>query len=160
MFARLFLLFVTVPLIELFLFLVVGQRIGIFATFAIILLTGILGAALARGQGLRTLAKYQESVARGVIPHEAILDGLMILVAAALLLTPGFLTDAAGFLLLAPAFRGVVRKAIENSLKQRFEVVDVAGTAGFAGTRPRGGAGTPDIVVEAEVIESTVHREG
>ena len=65
MFARLFLLFITVPLIELFLFLVIGQKIGILPTFAIILLTGVLGATLARSQGVKVLAKYQQSIAQG-----------------------------------------------------------------------------------------------
>ena len=76
MFARLFLLFLIVPLIELFLFLVIGREIGILPTFAIIFLTGILGAALARSQGLRAISKYQQSIAEGRLPHEAVIDGL------------------------------------------------------------------------------------
>ncbi len=81
MFARIFLLFIIVPLIELFLFLVIGRYIGILPTFGIILLTGILGAALARTQGMRALAKYQQAIAEGRLPHEAVIDGLLILVA-------------------------------------------------------------------------------
>lgn len=160
MFARLFLLFITVPLIELFLFLVIGQRIGILPTFGIILLTGILGAALARSQGLRTLAKYRESIAQGRLPHEAILDGLLIFVAGALLLTPGFLTDTIGFLLLAPSVRQIVRSRIEASLRERFRVVGVTEAAGFsaAGGRPRSETGV--ITVEAEIVESTAYRDG
>lgn len=162
MFARLFLLFVTVPLIELFLFLVIGQRIGIAATFALILLTGILGAALARSQGLRTLAKYQEAIAQGRLPHEAVLDGLMILVAGALLLTPGFLTDTIGFALLAPAVRQVVRRRIEASLQERFRVVGVTEAVNFStsGGRSKSVHGNdPVITVEGEVVESRAYRE-
>jgi UPF0716 protein FxsA len=159
MFARLFLLFVTVPLLELFLFLVAGQRIGIPATFAAIFLTGILGAALARSQGLRTLAKYRESISQGLIPHEAILDGFMILVAGTLLLTPGFLTDAIGFFLLAPAFRAMVRRRVEASLQERFKATEGAGFGGAPGGGSRGGKGGADITVDAEVIESRVYRD-
>lgn len=163
MFARLFLLFVTVPIVELFLFLVIGQKIGVFPTFAIILFTGVLGAALARSQGLRTLTKYREAMEQGRLPHEAVLDGLMILVAGALLLTPGFLTDTIGFLLLAPGVRKVVRARLEHSLRQRVQFVDVSAATGFAGSG--GGPGTRSgrnsdgvINVEAEVVESHAYR--
>lgn len=168
MFARLFLLFITVPLIELFLFLVIGQKIGILPTFAIILLTGVLGAALARSQGLKVLAKYQQSIAQGKLPHEAVIDGLLILIAGALLLTPGFLTDTIGFLLLAPAVRQVVRSRLETSLRDRFRVVGVTQAAGFSSAagsspgsaRPRQATVGRDgvINVEAEVVESRVDR--
>lgn len=168
MFARLFLLFITVPLIELFLFLVIGQKIGILPTFAIILLTGVLGASLARSQGLKVLAKYQQSIAQGKLPHEAVIDGLLILIAGALLLTPGFLTDTIGFLLLAPAVRQIVRSRLETSLRDRFRVVGVTQAAGFSSAagsspgsaRPRQATVGRDgvINVEAEVVESRVDR--
>lgn len=146
MFARLFLLFLIVPLIELFLFLVIGQRIGIAATFAMVLLTGILGAALAKSQGLRTLNKYRESIAQGRLPHDALIDGLLILIAGALLLTPGFLTDSIGFFLLVPQSRAFVRERIEESLRKRFTT---------ASTRPATTkSAAPDVItVEAEVID-------
>lgn len=146
MFARLFLLFLIVPLIELFLFLVIGQRIGIAATFAMVLLTGILGAALAKSQGLRTLNKYRESIAQGRLPHDALIDGVLILIAGALLLTPGFLTDSIGFFLLVPQGRIFVREKIEASLKKRFTPV----TSRPASTK----SAAPDVItVEAEVID-------
>lgn len=146
MFARLFLLFLIVPLIELFLFLVIGQRIGIAATFAMVLLTGILGAALAKSQGLRTLNKYRESIAQGRLPHDALIDGVLILIAGALLLTPGFLTDSIGFFLLVPQGRIFVREKIEASLKKRFTPVT---------SRPASAkSAAPDVItVEAEVID-------
>jgi len=164
MFARLFLLFITVPLIELFLFLVIGQRIGILPTFGVILLTGVLGATLARSQGLKVLAKYQQSIAQGKLPHEAVIDGLLILIAGALLLTPGFLTDTMGFLLLTPAVRQVVRGRLEASLRDRFRVVGASQATGFAsaGTaRPRQASVGRDgfINVEAEIVDSRADRE-
>jgi UPF0716 protein FxsA len=158
MFARIFLLFIIVPLIELFLFLLIGRYIGILPTFGIILLTGILGAALARTQGMRALAKYQEAIAAGRLPHEAVIDGLLILVAGALLLTPGFLTDTIGCLLLAPPVRTLVRAHLEDSLRRRFRVVNMAETASFRSTTT-GGANANVINVEAEVVESTAYRE-
>lgn len=159
MFARIFLLFIIVPLIELFLFLVIGRYIGILPTFGIILLTGILGAALARSQGMRALAKYQQAIAEGRLPHEAVIDGLLILVAGALLLTPGFLTDTIGFLLLAPPVRTLVRARLEDSLRRRFRVVNVTEAASFR-SAATGGANANVINVEAEVIESTPWRDG
>ena len=168
MFARLFLLFITVPLIELFLFLVIGQKIGILPTFAIILLTGVLGATLARSQGVKVLAKYQQSIAQGKLPHEAVIDGLLILIAGALLLTPGFLTDTMGFLLLAPPVRQIVRARLEASLRERFRVVGVPHATGFSSAagsfpgsaRPREATVGRDgvINVEAVVVESRADR--
>jgi UPF0716 protein FxsA len=168
MFARLFLLFITVPLIELFLFLVIGQKIGILPTFAIILLTGVLGATLARSQGVKVLAKYQQSIAQGKLPHEAVIDGLLILIAGALLLTPGFLTDTMGFLLLAPPVRQIVRARLEASLRERFRVVGVPQATGFSSAagsfpgsaRPREATVGRDgvINVEAVVVESRADR--
>jgi UPF0716 protein FxsA len=159
MFARIFLLFIIVPLIELFLFLVIGRQIGILPTFAIILLTGVLGASLARSQGIRALAKYQQAIAEGRLPHEAVIDGLLILIAGALLLTPGFLTDTIGFLLLAPPVRTLVRARLEDSLRRRFRVVNVAEAASYRSGPDRGTASNV-INVEAEVVESTAYRDG
>lgn len=153
MFARLFLLFITIPVIELFIFLVIGQRIGIPMTLAIIVFTAFLGAYLAKSQGLKTLARYQESLAQGRLPHEAIIDGLLILVAGALLLTPGFLTDSIGFALLAPSARTIVRGMIEKSLKERLTV------AGRDMGSSVGGKSNPKVItVDAEVVEISTDR--
>lgn len=159
MLPRLFLLFVTVPVLELFIFLVLGQRIGIGATFAIILLTGFLGAYLAKSQGLKALARYQESLAQGRLPHEAIIDSLLILVAGVLLLTPGFLTDGIGFALLAPSIRDVIRGRLEKSLKERITVVGQdMGMPGRKGGSAGTNAGPRVITVEAEVVETSTDR--
>jgi UPF0716 protein FxsA len=157
MLPRLFLLFVTVPVLELFLFLVLGQRIGLGATFGIVLLTGFLGAYLARSQGLKALARYQESLAQGRLPHEAIIDSLLILVAGVLLLTPGFLTDAIGFALLAPSIRNRIRGRLEQSIKDRITVVGQ--DMGMPARNSTGtNAGPRVITVEAEVVETTTDR--
>jgi len=153
MFARLFLLFVTIPVIELFIFLVIGQRIGIPMTLGIILFTGFLGAYLAKSQGLKALARYQESLSRGRLPHEAIIESLLILIAGVLLLTPGFLTDSIGFALLVPSVRTFIRGMIEKSLKER---LTVAGRD--LGAPARGKSEAQVITVDAEVVEISTDR--
>jgi UPF0716 protein FxsA len=115
--ANLLLLFIVVPAVELALLIEVGSRIGTLATLAIIAATGVLGAALARQQGLRTLRAIQDELGRGELPASSLVDGVIILVAGALLITPGILTDAVGFLCLVPR----LRDAAKRMLQRRFE---------------------------------------
>jgi len=124
MFLRLLLLFTVVPLVELYLLITIGGVIGVAATIAIVLGTGILGAWLARWQGLAVLRRINEEMAAGRLPTDALIDGLLVLVAAAVLLTPGLLTDTAGFVLLVPAGRAVVRKAVAAAIARRVQVKD------------------------------------
>ncbi|MEM7350244.1 MAG: FxsA family protein [Acidobacteriota bacterium] len=120
MFFRLLLLFTTVPLIELALLVEIGRHVGLLTTVALVFFTGVLGAWLARSQGLRTLSRLQSELQAGRMPTEPLLDGLMIFVAGAVLLTPGMLTDLFGFALLTPAFRRIVQRVVAGRLKQRF----------------------------------------
>lgn len=119
MFLRLLLLFTVVPLIELYLLITIGGVIGVAPTIAIVLGTGVLGAWLARWQGLAVLRRINEEMAAGRMPTDALIDGLLVLVAAAVLLTPGLLTDAAGFILLVPGSRAAVRKAVAAAIAKR-----------------------------------------
>lgn len=119
MLAYLILLFVTVPLAELALLIWVGGKVGLTTTVALVIVTGILGASLARWQGLATLSRFQARLAAGELPHEDLIDGILILVAGAVLLTPGLLTDAVGFLLLVPVVRRGVRRRLLARLKRR-----------------------------------------
>lgn len=110
MFGRLVILFVAVPLIELYLLLRVNEWTGsALTTIGLILVTGVLGAWLARRQGFHTLRKIQQAFAEGRLPSQELMDGAMILVAGALLVTPGVLTDAFGFSLLLPPCRAIYR---------------------------------------------------
>ena len=120
MFFRLLLLFTVVPLIELMLLIEIGRWVGLPATIALVLFTGALGAWLARTQGMQTLARLQQELQAGRMPTDALLDGLMIFIAGAVLLTPGLLTDLFGFALLTPACRGVVRRAVSEGFRKRF----------------------------------------
>ncbi|MEK7729192.1 MAG: FxsA family protein [candidate division KSB1 bacterium] len=113
---KLFLLFIGVPLLELAILVQLGQVFGFWSTLAIIILTGIAGAALARWQGLRVLLRMQAELAAGKIPAAELLEGLLILIAGVMLLTPGFLTDLCGLLLLLPPVRYFVRAWLQVKL--------------------------------------------
>lgn len=122
MFRVLFLLFITIPLIEIYLLIQVGSVIGAPLTIALVVLTAVLGAFLLRFQGLMTLQRVQQALARGELPTVPMLEGAVLLVCGALLLTPGFFTDALGFLGLVPPLR---RRAVLAFLEW-----------GLAGPRP------------------------
>jgi len=109
-------------LIELYLLVTIGGVIGVTPTIAIVLGTGILGAWLARWQGLAVIRRINDEMAAGRLPTDALIDGLLVLVAAAVLLTPGLLTDAAGFVLLVPGSRAAVRKAVAAAIAKRVRV--------------------------------------
>ena len=112
MFARLLVLFVVVPLVEMYILFRIAELISFPATVGLVLATGALGAWLAKWQGISTIRRIQDELAAGRIPGKALVDGAMILVAAALLLTPGILTDVFGFSLLMPPCRAVYRRLL------------------------------------------------
>jgi UPF0716 protein FxsA len=109
MFPKLLLAFILVPLIEIYILIEVGTVIGTWPTIGLVILTGVVGAYLARVQGLKTMLRIRESMDQGAMPTEDLFDAALILVAGVTLLTPGLLTDAAGVLLLIPATRAVVK---------------------------------------------------
>ncbi len=105
MLGRIILVFILVPLIELVLLSQLYDRTNLFVTVGIVILTGFIGAQLARRQGLKVWRTIQQQMAAGKAPSQEILDGVMILIAGAFLITPGILTDSVGFMLLVPRFR-------------------------------------------------------
>ena len=117
MFLKLFLLFVTVPIIELWLLIDIGRIIGTFQTVGLIIITGLAGAFFAKTQGLITLYKIRENLINGVMPSSELLDGLLILLAGGLLITPGLLTDALSFILLIPQTRIYIKKYLLRKFK-------------------------------------------
>ena len=117
----LFLLFVVVPLVELWLLLRVGATFGVGLTIGTVLLTGALGASLARREGLRALTRMTEAANKGTLPTQAMFDGMAIFLGGALLLTPGFLTDAIGFALLFPLSREFLRFKFASWIKTRID---------------------------------------
>ncbi|MFV2058064.1 MAG: FxsA family protein [Thiohalomonadales bacterium] len=104
-FSLLLLIFLLVPIVEIYLLIQVGGVIGALPTVVLVVFTAVMGAWLIRIQGISTLQRVRKTVAEGGIPAFEVLEGLMLLVAGALLLTPGFFTDTIGFLFLMPALR-------------------------------------------------------
>lgn len=101
----LLILFLAVPLAEVYVLIEVGSQVGALATIGLVVLTAVVGAALMRAQGLATLLRARAAMARGEAPALEMLEGAVILIAGAFLLTPGFLTDVAGFACLVPSLR-------------------------------------------------------
>ena len=121
MFFNLLLLFTIVPAVELALLIKVGTHIGVGNTLFLIVLTGILGASLARLQGFSVLRNIQESLNRGEMPTEEMVNGVMILVGGIVLLTPGFITDSFGFMLLIPWTRELIKYWFRRKVQQMVE---------------------------------------
>jgi len=127
MFGRMLLLFVFLPMVELYLLIMLGSRIGAMPTIGLIVFTGVLGATLARQQGLSVLSKIQREMASGNPPTQELVEGALIVVGGIVLLTPGIITDLFGFSLLVPPIRKALCKALTQSVTK-----SVGKTAGFA----------------------------
>ncbi len=107
-----FLIFLVVPLVEIYLLIEIGSEIGAATTIFLVVFTAILGAFLVRVQGFSTLFRVQTQLVKGQIPALAVIEGVFLFVAGALLLTPGFFTDTVGFIFLTPPLRRRIIKAI------------------------------------------------
>lgn len=105
MFRLLLLLFITVPVVELYVLIQVGSVIGVVPTITLVIFTAVMGAALIRWQGLQTLLRVREKLDRRELPAQDMLEGLILMLAGIMLLTPGFITDCLGFLCLIPPLR-------------------------------------------------------
>jgi UPF0716 protein FxsA len=141
-FQILLLIVLIVPFAEIYLLLGVGSLIGALPTIVLVVFTAVLGTWLLRQQGFATFRRFQDSLARGEIPAYEMIEGPLILVGGALLLTPGFITDMLGFACLIPAVRKkIAQYIIENHLIQ-----------------PMGGFGQPTASKD-NVLEGEFHRE-
>lgn len=125
MLVRLLAVFIAVPLTELYLLLQVGSRLGVGTTILLVVVTGVVGAHLARRESLRTLREIQRHLRHGILPTDELVDGALIVVAGLLLITPGLLTDAIGFGLLLPRTRAALRR----HLRRRMTVASQASSA-------------------------------
>lgn len=155
----LFLLFTVGPLIEVMLLITMWQNVGLLATIALVLFTGVVGAALARWQGVTAVMRVQRRVRRGQVPADELFDGVLILVAGIVLVTPGLLTDLMGFALLVPPIRSVVKRVLKAWAKKNIEVRTTVGAAPYwqQVPDPHFGDGRPrDEILEAEVISTRV----
>ena len=107
-------IFIVIPLIELSIFAAVSEEIGLWTALFMALLTAMIGGNIVRMQGLQTISSMRGSMDQGRIPTSEIFDGFCLVAAGALLITPGFLTDAIGFALLVPQFRTLMRNVIKE----------------------------------------------
>jgi UPF0716 protein FxsA len=110
------LLFILLPIAEIYVIIQVGQAIGALWTILILIADSIIGARLLAWQGRRAWRKFQEALAAGRVPHREVLDGVLIIVGGAFLLTPGFITDVLGLVLLVPPTRAFVRRALVRTM--------------------------------------------
>ena len=125
MFFRLFLLFTIIPVVELALLIKVGTVIGTLNTIVLVISTALIGAWLVRMEGLGVIYRFQAAMAEGRLPAEEMIDGAMILVAGALLVTPGLCTDVTGFLLVFPSSRGMIKRWLRRYIEKRVSNVDI-----------------------------------
>ena len=120
MLLKLFLAFTIIPVVEIYLLIQIGTIFGALTSIALVIVTGFLGAYLARIQGLQTLFRIQKSLREGQMPSGELLDALLIGIAGLVLLTPGFLTDAFGFLLLIPNTRTAIKYWLHRQIEVRY----------------------------------------
>ena len=157
MFPLLVILFVGVPMAELAVLIRVGQWFGVVPTLALVLGTGVLGASLARWQGAQVMRRIQVDLQEGRMPADALIDGLLILIAGLVLLTPGLITDLCGFALLIPPIRQFGKRLI----RQHYAEVIVTRTSGpfpqspFPSVESGRDAGEGDVV-DAEFFDARV----
>jgi len=124
-------LFLVVPILEIYLLLEVGALIGAFPTIILVVLTAVIGAGLLRQQGISTLARLQQNMSQGKLPAQEILEGVLLAVGGALLMTPGFVTDTMGFLCLLPFSRKFIAQAIMKRSADKMKAGVNAQMGGF-----------------------------
>jgi len=144
-------LFVLVPLLELFLLIRIGRVLGAVNTVLIVILTGVLGAAFARTQGLGIIGRIRTALGRGELPGRELLEGVMILAGGIMLITPGFITDLAGFSLILPLSRHWIAVRLLRSMRIRM------GAGAWTGG---GGEDDADVVIEAEADGGDSRSDG
>jgi UPF0716 protein FxsA len=133
--AFLVVLFIVVPIAELYVIIKVGQLIGIWPTLALLLADALLGSMLLRHQGRGAWRRFNEALAQRRFPGKEVADGVLIVIGGTLLLTPGFLTDIAGLFLLIPPTRAIARRVLRRFTVGRFTVVGMPGGGGPFGSR-------------------------
>jgi UPF0716 protein FxsA len=146
----LIILFIVVPIAELYVIIQVGEAIGIWPTLALLLADALLGSFLLKHQGRGAWRRFNEALAQRRFPGKEVVDGLLIVVGGTLLLAPGFLTDIVGILLLVPPTRAIVRRLLRRFTIGRFVVVGMPG--GPSGPGPTGASRDYDFDATAEEV--------
>jgi UPF0716 protein FxsA len=147
-------LFILVPIAELAVIIRVGGEIGVLPTVALLVLDSLLGSLLLRSQGRAAWRRFTDALATGRAPHQEILDGVLVVFGGALLLTPGFLTDVVGVLLLLPPTRAVARRILGRVAARRM----IVGLTRRPGPRPEDVEGTAREAPEPSPAASDPHR--
>ncbi|MGI5863196.1 MAG: FxsA family protein [Myxococcales bacterium] len=120
--AKLVLLFTVLPFVELYLLVLIGERIGAWPTVGIVVASGVAGALLARRAGLRVVRSWRDALAQGRAPESSVVEGLLALLGAALLVVPGVISDVAGVVLLVPPTRKIVAGRLQKRVASRFHL--------------------------------------
>jgi UPF0716 protein FxsA len=163
----LFVLFIVVPIAELYVLIQIGQSIGVLPTIALLIADSVLGAALMRSQGRAAWLRLNAALAEGRVPGREVMDGTLIVFGGALLLTPGFLSDFLGLILLLPPTRAIVRQMLVRRFAGRVVTSATSGARsrifGFGGAPPGGFGGArpgerDDDVVDASATEVDPRR--
>jgi UPF0716 protein FxsA len=115
-------IFIAVPIAEIYVIIQVGEAIGPWLTVLLLAADSVIGSLLLRSQGRRVWARFRETLQRGELPHREVVDGVLVIFGGAFLITPGFLTDILGFLLLIPPTRSLFRRGLQRRLERRTAV--------------------------------------
>ena len=153
-------LFIILPIAELYLIIQVGQAIGLLPTIAILIAGAVLGAALLRHQGRSAWRRFNLALAEKSFPGKEVADGLMITFGGALLLTPGFITDIFGLALLLPPTRAVIQRVFFALVGSRFKLVGTVGSFGYSQVRNRGSRATRSSDIDGTAHDVTDDERG
>jgi UPF0716 protein FxsA len=134
------LVFILVPIAELYVIIKVGEAIGLLPTLVLLIADAVLGSMLLRHQGRAAWVRFNRALAENRVPHKEVFDGILVIMGGALLLTPGFITDIFGLVLLIPPTRALVRAVMSRTVRRRMAMGTLGGTTVFTfGRRPPGG---------------------
>jgi UPF0716 protein FxsA len=157
-------LFIVVPIAELYVIIQVGQLIGVWPTLALLLADALLGSWLVKHQGRGAWRRFNEALAARRFPGKEVADGVLIVIGGTLLLTPGFITDVFGFFLLIPPTRAISRRLLKRFTIGRFTVVGVGGPGPFSrpggGPGPNGGGSRPSRDYDFDATAEEVPSDG
>lgn len=158
----LFVVFIVVPIVELAVIIQVGQAIGVLPTIGLLLLDSLLGTVLMRTQGRLAWRRFNEALAAGRVPAREVFDGGLVILGGAFLLSPGFVTDAVGVLLLLPPTRAVFRRLLVRGFAGRFLAAATAGApfarGGVTGASPFGARPSARRPGQPDVYDGTAHE--
>jgi UPF0716 protein FxsA len=153
--------FIVVPIAELYVLIQIGQAIGVWATVALLFADSILGAALMRQQGRAAWLRFNRALAEGRVPGREVIDGVLVIFGGALLLTPGFISDFLGLILLLPPTRAVVRGVLVRRFGERLVANATGGAQMRFGGMFGGGGGRPGARrpgYDDDVVDSTARE--